>query len=943
MSGRIIGSIYEIANELGSGGGGVVYKAKHLRLNHEVVIKVDKHKLSGSSELYAREVNVLKGLKNDFIPQVYDFFEEDGMVCTVMEFVRGESLDKPLKRGEVFSQAQVIKWAKQILNALVYLHSPTHGEPPKGYIHGDIKPANIMRLPDNNICLIDFNVSLALGEYNFIGRSAGYSSPEHYGYDYRRSANTQRVDINGTTEIVGYEETSINGDVSKNSSTFPIKRILPDERSDIYMLGATMYHLISGIRPDTDAKKVTPLRSDKYSYPMIKIISKAMEPDPDLRFQSAKEMLDALNNIKRDDPRTRKFKRQNRITAALCAVLSVCGLFTAFVGSKQLRNTEAVLKNAEYSAAALEQGDRKAAIRYALEALPEEDLFTPSLPQGRLAITDALGVYDLSDTFYLADIIRLDGYAIDAKLSDDGRILAVSELGKLHIYSTENVTAMYTLDTIRSVQAEFEFIDNDNIVYAGADGITCFDLSSGTAEWVGEKCTGIAVSGDKTLIAAIYKDNEDIFLYDPANGEYVVGTTNGRKQMIPKNDELMAVSGNLFELDEHGSRLMISFDDGEVILYDLQSGDELTAFDDADYSCFYGGFFENYAAFSAYDGKETYVGIIDTKRLDYAVDADINGNLSISTDKNGIYINQRNSLVRFDTRSAEQIPVINTNIDIESYSVGDNYTIAVTENSVELWDKAANKVNVFQVEGKNNICCISDTAAAAGSTTSSSVRVIKYQDSRNTIMTYDNSYHHIESRLDESSGNVVQFSTIGFRVLDANGSIISEHEFDSPTDVYDSQFIRNNDGAFLEITYTDGSIENYSSIDGMLVSVSSKQINADIVDEEFFTADYRFYQPVNGKARVYDKKGNELFTFDSEDALVYVYECGEYIVAHFKEAHNYSYGLLLDAECNEIAHLPYLADVVGDKFIFDYPTGKICCSYIYSLDELIEMGREIIE
>ena len=80
MSGRIIGSIYEIANELGSGGGGVVYKAKHLRLNHEVVIKVDKHKLSGSSELYAREVNVLKGLKNDFIPQVYDFFEEDGMV-----------------------------------------------------------------------------------------------------------------------------------------------------------------------------------------------------------------------------------------------------------------------------------------------------------------------------------------------------------------------------------------------------------------------------------------------------------------------------------------------------------------------------------------------------------------------------------------------------------------------------------------------------------------------------------------------------------------------------------------------------------------------------------------------------------------------------------------------------------------------------------------------
>ena len=99
--------------------------------------------------------------------QVYDFFTENDTVYTVIDFVDGESMDKPLKRGQRFSQAQVIVWACEILEALAYLHEPTHGTPPRGIVHSDIKPANIMLTPNGDVKLIEecFNVRNQLAVY----------------------------------------------------------------------------------------------------------------------------------------------------------------------------------------------------------------------------------------------------------------------------------------------------------------------------------------------------------------------------------------------------------------------------------------------------------------------------------------------------------------------------------------------------------------------------------------------------------------------------------------------------------------------------------------------------------------------------------------------------------------------------------------------------------
>ena len=154
---QIIAGIYEIQRQIGSGGGGIVYLGRHLRLEKQVVLKADRRTLDTRPEVLRREVDMLKGLSHRYIPQVYDFVQEDGVVYTVMDFIEGESFDKLLGRGLLPSQPQIIKWACQLLEALSYLHS----RPPYGILHGDIKPANIMLRPDGDICLIDYKIGRA--------------------------------------------------------------------------------------------------------------------------------------------------------------------------------------------------------------------------------------------------------------------------------------------------------------------------------------------------------------------------------------------------------------------------------------------------------------------------------------------------------------------------------------------------------------------------------------------------------------------------------------------------------------------------------------------------------------------------------------------------------------------------------------------------------------
>lgn len=174
--GTILENTYEIIEEIGAGGGGVVFRARHLRLQTDVVVKRIKDEVREKVKL-RQEADILKNLKHPCLPRVYDFIETEDGVYTVMDFIDGEDLENAVKKHGKFPQKQVKKWAEQLGSALEHLHSQN---PP--IIHSDIKPANVMLTKEGDVCLIDFNISLAMGGTmeSAVGISVGFSPPEQY-------------------------------------------------------------------------------------------------------------------------------------------------------------------------------------------------------------------------------------------------------------------------------------------------------------------------------------------------------------------------------------------------------------------------------------------------------------------------------------------------------------------------------------------------------------------------------------------------------------------------------------------------------------------------------------------------------------------------------------------------------------------------------------------
>ena len=261
--GEILQGRYRIERVLGTGGMSTVYLALDLRFAQvrrlcavkEMISHIaDPRMRALAQQSFEREAALLATLSHPAIPKIFDYFIEGERSYLVMEYIPGQDLESLLQQtGGMLPVEEVVGWALQICDVLHYLHS--HNPP---IIFRDLKPSNIMVDAQGRVFLVDFGIAKLFqgGQRGTMVGTEGYSPPEQY-------------------------------------------RGVADPRTDIYTLGATLHHLLTRQDPRLEPPfsfHERPIRRANPAVPeaLAQVIMRALEYDPDRRFQSALEMKQAL-------------------------------------------------------------------------------------------------------------------------------------------------------------------------------------------------------------------------------------------------------------------------------------------------------------------------------------------------------------------------------------------------------------------------------------------------------------------------------------------------------------------------------------------------------------------------------------------------------------------------------------------------------------------------
>lgn len=303
--GSVIDGKYEILRKIGQGGMSVVYLAMDTHLNKQWAVKEIRKKGNGKDDVVIvnsllAEANMMKKLDHPSLPRIVDIIDNGETIFVVMDYIEGESLDKILLEYGPQPEELVIAWAKQLCDVLSYLHSQ---KPP--IIYRDMKPANIMLKPEGNIKIIDFGIAREYKEQSLADTTVlgtkGYAPPEQY---------------SGQT----------------------------DARSDIFALGMTMHHLLTGIDP-RGGEKYVPVRmwNPELSEGIEIIIDKCVQPAAENRYQNCSDLLYDLEHpdlITKDYKRTQKRKLRAFVIFGTLAVALAAAGFTCRVAAKTINNND---------------------------------------------------------------------------------------------------------------------------------------------------------------------------------------------------------------------------------------------------------------------------------------------------------------------------------------------------------------------------------------------------------------------------------------------------------------------------------------------------------------------------------------------------------------------------------------------------------------------------
>lgn len=301
--GSLVDNKYKILSEVGRGGMSVVYLAINERANKTWAVKEIRKDGVCNFEAVKQglvvETDMLKKLNHDHLPSIIDVIDQEDSFIIVMDYIEGKSLQHVLNNGGAQPQELVIQWGIQLCDVLGYLHSRT-----PAIIYRDMKPANVMLRPNGDVTLIDFGTARefknrAMVEDTTCLGTRGYAAPEQFG---------------------GRGQT--------------------DARTDIYCLGATLYHLITGHSPAEPPYEIKPLSYWNPAYAgsgLEYIISKCCQQDPEARYQNCAELMYDLEHVEEVDYRTirsRKMKWTAFLASVLVFLLSVAGMLGAMAGKQ---------------------------------------------------------------------------------------------------------------------------------------------------------------------------------------------------------------------------------------------------------------------------------------------------------------------------------------------------------------------------------------------------------------------------------------------------------------------------------------------------------------------------------------------------------------------------------------------------------------------------------
>ncbi len=261
---------YEITGELGRGAMGVVYKALDPTIGRTVALKtmrLDVHGLDAQEMVrrFQNEARAAGVLNHPNIVTIYDAGEEDGIFYIAMEFIEGTTLHELLAEKRVLPTDEVVQISRQICRGLDYAHS-------NGIVHRDVKPANIMLMPNGTVKIMDFGIAKSGGQVTNTGQVLGtpnYMAPEQ------------------------------------------VKGRPLDGRSDLFSLGVILYEMLTGEKPFVgqnvttiiykivNETPITPRDLDVTVHPGLSaIVTKALAKAPDDRYQSGAELIRDLENYK---------------------------------------------------------------------------------------------------------------------------------------------------------------------------------------------------------------------------------------------------------------------------------------------------------------------------------------------------------------------------------------------------------------------------------------------------------------------------------------------------------------------------------------------------------------------------------------------------------------------------------------------------------------------